>query len=602
MLTESFVASCGLPSTAKSSKNSTSALRDVSIAIHTLHPLPAPRQTFKKSATAQNCVAVSDEHIFAAQSDKAVVNVYSRERGNQEAIVPLQEKVTSLAVAAEGTVVVMGTEGGRVMLWETCTGRFISTPPSHLQPVTCIAVSPTSSYLLTGSADSTIHVWSLPTLLSFSAPSSYASPDKRDHKSPVHTFTSHRAPIMALTISAISGPGALAVSASEDGTAIAWDYARGQPLRTFLLSAVPRALVLDPADRGFFVGYTDGTIQLIDFFNLPDAQRHSENAVNPLFAEGASATPIQPPESERWRCPEQQGSPAGAVLSLALSWDTVTLLSGHEGGQVMAWDVGGRKWKNMTVAMIGPVTNLQMLEVAGLPDQGRKRKRRLRVEKVVKPRFDDVGGKVQGRSGQIPGNYTIQAQLVGDLSCDMSFDDKSKRPALFDDAFNCPTGFPVHILEGGIAELRAWRTQGQTNPAASEKEGPEEDFVALDNESEKGKGKKKAQDTPNMTIEQQNEALRKKVEALQRVQRVTFRQLDDLRAEREKYLARTIEQSEKGTLENTDQSAEESMDVDGDDENSEAQGQLVAGAEDLVEEMEQEDAEEEEANSSALYA
>lgn len=120
MLSESFIAACGPQSNVNQIRNPTAALKDASIAVHTLYPLPAPRQAFKKSCTAQNCIAVTDEHIFAAQADKAVVNVYSRERGNQEAIVPFQEKVTSLDVAADGTVLVMGTEGGRVVLWEVC--------------------------------------------------------------------------------------------------------------------------------------------------------------------------------------------------------------------------------------------------------------------------------------------------------------------------------------------------------------------------------------------------------------------------------------------------------------------------------------------------
>ena len=37
--------------------------------------------SFKRPNTARNGLAVSDTHIYAAQAEKAVVNVYSREKG-----------------------------------------------------------------------------------------------------------------------------------------------------------------------------------------------------------------------------------------------------------------------------------------------------------------------------------------------------------------------------------------------------------------------------------------------------------------------------------------------------------------------------------------
>lgn len=46
------------------------------------------------------------------------MHVYSREKGNQEATVPFPERVTSLALALDETVLVLGTEGGRILLWE----------------------------------------------------------------------------------------------------------------------------------------------------------------------------------------------------------------------------------------------------------------------------------------------------------------------------------------------------------------------------------------------------------------------------------------------------------------------------------------------------
>ena len=125
MLTESFIASTLNPE--KLSNSVTPGIH-----LYDFQPLPALKSTFKKSSTNVNSLAVSPSHIFAAQADKAVIHVYSRERNNLEAAVPFPEKVKSLVLAGAsdgaGTLI-LGTEGGRVILWEVC--------PSYHDGVIC---------------------------------------------------------------------------------------------------------------------------------------------------------------------------------------------------------------------------------------------------------------------------------------------------------------------------------------------------------------------------------------------------------------------------------------------------------------------------------
>lgn len=116
MLTESFIA-CTL----NPEKPSNSVVAGVHR--YDLQPLPSLKSTFKKSSTNTNCLAVSSTHVFAAQADKAVVHVYNRERNNQEAVVPFPEKIQSIVLAGESDgagILVLGTEGGRVIFWEVC--------------------------------------------------------------------------------------------------------------------------------------------------------------------------------------------------------------------------------------------------------------------------------------------------------------------------------------------------------------------------------------------------------------------------------------------------------------------------------------------------
>ena len=118
MLTESFIAS--VLSGEKVPKND-SIVKDAGIYIYEYQPLPALRSSFKKSSTKPNCLAISASHIFAAQSDKAVLHVYNRDRGNQESIVPFPEKICSVVLLGGvdgGGILAIGTENGRIILWE----------------------------------------------------------------------------------------------------------------------------------------------------------------------------------------------------------------------------------------------------------------------------------------------------------------------------------------------------------------------------------------------------------------------------------------------------------------------------------------------------
>lgn len=116
MLTESFIAS-----TLILDRGTPRIIKDAGISHYDFQPLQALKASFKKSSTQKNCLAVSTSHIFAAQADKSVVHVYSRDRGNQEAVVPFHDRIRSIALAADqdgGGVLALGTEGGGVIFWE----------------------------------------------------------------------------------------------------------------------------------------------------------------------------------------------------------------------------------------------------------------------------------------------------------------------------------------------------------------------------------------------------------------------------------------------------------------------------------------------------
>jgi pre-rRNA-processing protein IPI3 len=531
MLNEHFIASIGVPSKASTS----TATKDAGIFLHEFQPVTRQQTIFKKSATAPNCLAVSPDHVFAAQADKGVVHVYNREKGNQEATVPFTERITCLTLACEDAVLVLGTAEGRVFLCEIASGRQLTTSRAHLQEVTKVVVDPSGNFLLSASKDSTVHVWSLPALLSFSTDAG----SKR--LSPLQTFTLHRAEVGALAVGHSVGFANIAVTASKDKTCLVWDYHSNTLLRTYLLDAVPVSLVLDAADRAVYLGYDDGSVQQLDLYKNQEALRDAKDPT----------TPVQPAPSSHWK---PSDATVGAALSLTLSLDSCTLFSGHSSGAILAWDVASGRHRNLLQNPLpGPVTNLESLPVSGFV--GTTSKRPFRIPAIIKPKF---GAFDNGGDGSVPGNYTLNVELSSNLQ---SVNGLSE----FEQALTAPC-FSQDLIDEGLTELASWNQQPAKHAQQNEAVDEGEDFMALDG------GPSKAQQPG---LEEQNVALKKQIEALRRLQTASFEKMEKIHAERRALLEREQKRLKKsegggvnGVNDRTDESdADEEMDeVDSEDD------------------------------------
>ncbi|KUI56041.1 Pre-rRNA-processing protein IPI3 [Cytospora mali] len=394
MLAEEFFSSvCGPPLS-----SNTAIAKDVGIYAHSLWPTFAAKSTFRKSATAPNCLAVNETHVFAAQHEKGYVHVYSRLRGNQEAFVAFPERIRCLALA--GSVLIVGTVEGRIMLWETCTGRLVSLPARHVQAVSCIASTP--HHVLTGSDDSNIQVWSLAQLMEF---------DTNEELEPIVSFSNHRGAITALAASAgDNAETSICVSASKDKTCVIWNYRTGAVLRTLLFPASPLALALDPCQKGVYVATEDASIFSIEFFG---------------------PKPLLGPDSEEASTVVQLKSPfcavpaeSGPASCLGLTYDGTVLLSGHPKGQIHAWSMtdrqsisGAKVLTNLNAA----VTNIAMIPPLSAGISATK------ALTIVKP-------------SEVQRAYNFTAQFEADLKSETSFQAMVKTP-----------GFSPEILESAIS-------------------------------------------------------------------------------------------------------------------------------------------------------
>jgi pre-rRNA-processing protein IPI3 len=371
-------------------------------------------------------------------------------------------------------------------------------------------VDPSSDFFLSGSSDAMVHVWALPAILSF-------SPDTS--RSPVHTLSTHRGPISSIACGHSSSSANIAVTTSGDQSAIVWDYHNGQALRTYLLPDAPTAVALDPADRAFYVAYADGSLQTVDFYD--DVQQAV--ATDVLRDPASSHRPVQPSPKTRFNAESQK---LGGVLSLGLSWDGTTLVSGHASGKVATWDIAKSNYMSTLTNLPGPVSNLQFLLPTGFPHAP---ERTFKLQTVVKPK-QDLGSTSSG-SGLVPTAYSLNMQFTGRLRTGRASaaEKKLTTKSAFEEALT-HSSFPTDMLEESLAELESWNATSKGGAA------PVTDFMALDHE-----------EYANAPESQQAELkeLRKQIASLQRIQKVTFSQLSELRTEKDYFLGQEKKRAER---------------------------------------------------------
>ncbi|KAJ4298749.1 Pre-rRNA-processing protein ipi3 [Collariella sp. IMI 366227] len=390
MLSEEFVSAiCGAPLS-----SNTAIAKDVGIYTHTLSPTYSVKSTFKKSSVPVNCLAVSETHVFAGQHEKAYVHVYSRLRGNQEAFVAFPERIRCLTLV--GDVLIMGTTEGRLMLWETCSGRLVSTAARHVQAVSCVAATP--YHVLTGSDDSDIHVWSLPQLLEL---------DSAAEHEPLRSLSNHRAAITGLSLSpSVSRDTNFCVSASKDKSCIIWNYQTGDALRTLIFPSFPLCLSLDPSSRAVCVSCEDGSLYLSELF-----------ADKPLLGPGSEDASTVVQVSSPFGATQPDVGPASC---LTLSYDGTMLLTGHPKGQIMRWDIAENKSPVELANLNAAVTNVAFVS----PFRADKP---TTTVTVTKP-------------SQAERAYTFTTQ----------FDSYTASENRFDSLLNA-TGFPQETMESAVA-------------------------------------------------------------------------------------------------------------------------------------------------------
>lgn len=121
------------------------------------------------------------------------------------------DSIVGLAISADGTRIVTGSDDRTARLWDAQSGQCLLTLSGHAQGVGTVAIAPNGATILTGSGDATARLW-----------------DATSGRC-LQTLVGHKAPVYSV---AFAPDGQRALTASPDRTACVWDVKTGKRLLT----------------------------------------------------------------------------------------------------------------------------------------------------------------------------------------------------------------------------------------------------------------------------------------------------------------------------------------------------------------------------------
>src|SRR6185437_6587230 len=157
------------------------------------------------------------------------------------------DEVSSVAVSADGSRIVIGSDDHTARVWDAASGTLVAVLAGHTGPVSGVAISADGGLVVTASADATAIIWNVKatatpagaiinvdqpvTAVAVSADGKRIVSGQPDGSLKIwdaatgaasDTFRGH---VDAITQVALSGDGRYVMSSSKDGTARIWDLA-----------------------------------------------------------------------------------------------------------------------------------------------------------------------------------------------------------------------------------------------------------------------------------------------------------------------------------------------------------------------------------------
>jgi pre-rRNA-processing protein IPI3 len=156
-----------------------------------------------------------------------------------------------------------------------------------------------------------------------------------------------------------------------------------------------------------------------------------------------------------------------------------------------------------------------------------------KIQTIVKPKQD--AGLTGSSSGLVPSNYNLSMQFTGRVNAPAisATARRSAKTSSFAEALTHPS-FPTSMLEDSLTELESWVAPSKANNASAVSATvPSQDDSA------------EQPDTVSEASQDEVKELKKQLASLQRIQKVTFTQLSELREEKEYLLKKEKDRADR---------------------------------------------------------
>ncbi|KAF8661367.1 hypothetical protein AX16_001461 [Volvariella volvacea WC 439] len=291
--------------------------------------------SFKQTSAAVNCTDVVESvsgqggFFLAAQTDKAILNVYNFQKDQMALKIVLPEKLSCIAVEQSGRYCAGGTAQGRVYLWEVASGILFNVWDAHYRQVTVLRFTQDGHALMSGSEDSGVGVWSVSRLILL-----LDNDLQNDIPEPYCLLSDHTLPITDIRCGVGPFPKCRILTSSVDHSVKLWDIASKTLLTTFQFPKIVTSLAWDVTERLFFGASADGSIFQVNFFkqrelgsNIRVAEAVGGGGLNEILRVGDS--------TEQKRLIEVNEPIASLTISLTASH----LVVGTALGFILIYDV-----------------------------------------------------------------------------------------------------------------------------------------------------------------------------------------------------------------------------------------------------------------------
>jgi WD40 repeat protein len=260
--------------------------------------------------------------LITAQKNSASIHIYQWNKPQSHVHCRIQEVLVSLACDPMGMYLIGGTKKGWLYCWELGTGKLLNFWQGHFKPVRRICVTQDKSpFVLTVSEDGIAKAWDLSDILvSVSSTSGGGS-------APVQAFKVWTHHSQAITDMAVASTGITTriLTCSLDRMLVIQDLHVTRKSHSILFPEPLESVVCSPGGELAFLGASNGHIYVVNL----------------------SATAIMKSGGNDDGDKSTMVGHSRAVVSMALSHDMRTLISGSDDGTIRMWDVDTKQCLNV---------------------------------------------------------------------------------------------------------------------------------------------------------------------------------------------------------------------------------------------------------------